>query len=96
MGSSPKTEQTEAYQVRASACAVRLLVLVPGYSPGALLAQTAGALLEVHADVWVLVDGSTDGSDAGLESLFGAHQGFRVLRRASSLGDAGTYPYSLF
>jgi glycosyltransferase involved in cell wall biosynthesis len=90
MGSSLEPEQNEAYQVRSSACAVRLLVLVPAYNPGALLAQTAGALLEVHADVWVLVDGSTDGSDFGLESLFGAHQGFRVLRRTSNLGKGAT------
>jgi hypothetical protein len=71
-------------------------MLVPAYNPGGLLAQTAGALLEVHADVWVLLDGSTDGSHSGLESLYGAHQGFRVLRQASSLGDAGIHPCSLF
>jgi hypothetical protein len=90
MGSSPKPDQTESSQARTSAFAVRLLVLVPAYDPGALLVETAGALLEVHPDVWVLLNGSTDGSDTGLESLFGAHEGFRVLRRTVNLGKGAT------
>ncbi len=64
----------------------RLLVLVPAYNPGVLLVETARALLAFHPDVWVLVDGSTDGSDAGLESLLGDPPGLRVLRRSSNSG----------
>ena len=64
---------------------VRLVVLVPAYNPGGILIETVRALLAFHPDVWLLVDGSTDGSDLGIESHLGAHRGFRVLRRARLL-----------
>ena len=65
---------------------VRLLVLVPAFNPGPLLLETARALIGFHSEVWVLVDGSADGSDAGLESLLGEPPGLRVLRRSSNSG----------
>ncbi len=65
---------------------VRLLVLVPAFNPGSLLLETVRALIGFHSEVWVLVDGSVDGSDAGLESLLGEPPGLRVLRRSSNSG----------
>jgi hypothetical protein len=47
-------------------------------------------LVALHPDVWVLVDGSGDGSDVGLESLLGAPPGLRVLRRRANLGKGAT------
>jgi glycosyltransferase involved in cell wall biosynthesis len=70
--------------------AVRLLVLVPAFDPGPALVNTARALIASHPDVWVLVDGSADGSDDGLESLLDDPPGFRVLRRRSNLGKGAT------
>lgn len=69
---------------------VRLVVLVPAYNPGGILIETVRALLAFHPDVWLLVDGSTDGSDLGIESKFRAHRGFRVLRRSRNLGKGAT------
>jgi glycosyltransferase involved in cell wall biosynthesis len=84
------SKQTEfATEAPGAACA-RLLVLVPAYNPGRILVETVRELLVFHPDVWLLVDGSTDGSDAGLELLFGGHPGFRLLRRANNLGKGAT------
>jgi len=59
-------------------------VLIPSYNSGSLLRTTvAGALLE-WGDVFVVIDGSTDGSDEDLESLGGA--GLRVHRLAQNCG----------
>jgi hypothetical protein len=45
------------------------LVLIPSYNPGAKLARPcASALAQFWAPVWVVVDGSTDGSAAWLEA----------------------------
>ncbi len=71
----------------------RLLVLVPAYNPGVLLIETARALLAFHPDVWVLVDGSTDGSDVGIESELAAHKEFRVLRRSKNTGKGAIMLY---
>jgi glycosyltransferase involved in cell wall biosynthesis len=69
---------------------VRILVLVPAYNPGPILRRTLEALLEVHPDVWLLVDGSADGSDVGVEVAMEGHPGFRVFRRIENLGKGAT------
>ena len=51
-------------------------MLIPSYNPGALLHQTVAAACAVWPAVWVVSDGSTDGSDAGIEAL-----GARLIRR---------------
>ena len=59
-------------------------VLLPTFNSGARLAQT---LLEAHTewrDVWVVVDGSADGSDTEAEAL--ALEGVRFLRLAQNSG----------
>jgi glycosyltransferase involved in cell wall biosynthesis len=58
------------------------LVLIPSYNTGARLAQTVAAALVVWQPVWVVVDGSDDGSDAGLTD----GPGLRVIRRARNGG----------
>jgi glycosyltransferase involved in cell wall biosynthesis len=58
------------------------LVLIPTYDSGGLLRETVGAALACWQPVWVVVDGSTDRSDAGLD----AHQGVRVIRRPRNGG----------
>ncbi len=42
------------------------VVLIPAFNPGRLLAETVGAALAAWGPVWVLVDGSTDGSHEAL------------------------------
>ncbi len=55
------------------------LVLIPSYNTGARLVGTVeGALAQWHT-VWVVIDGSTDGSERALEPLLAQHAGLRVL-----------------
>ena len=48
---------------------MKACVLIPSYNSGSLLRQTLAGVLEVWDDVFVVIDGSTDGSDVGLEEL---------------------------
>ena len=63
------------------------LVLVPTYNTGPRLLRTVREALAVWSPVWVVVDASTDGSDAGLDALAAERPGaFRVLRRTRNGG----------
>ena len=55
------------------------LVLIPSYNAGALAVRTVLAARERWNPVWIVVDGSTDGSLRDLERLAGADAGIRVL-----------------
>lgn len=55
------------------------MVLMPSYNPGALVLQTVRAVRAHWNPVWVVVDGSTDGSAEALGQLAGADPGLRVL-----------------
>ena len=58
------------------------LVIIPSYNTGARLATTVAEALRCWQPVWVVVDGSDDGSDAALASA----PGLRVIRRAKNGG----------
>lgn len=62
------------------------LVLIPSYNTGERLAQTVREALRVWSPVWVVVDGSTDGSDAPLDELAAQESGLRVLRQSPNQG----------
>jgi glycosyltransferase involved in cell wall biosynthesis len=55
------------------------LVLIPSYNPGPKVFDTVRAALEQWTPVWVVVDGSTDGSAAALQEMAASHPGLRVL-----------------
>jgi glycosyltransferase involved in cell wall biosynthesis len=56
------------------------LVLIPSYNSGRLLPSTVARALEFFQPVWVVIDGSTDGSASLLEPLQAAHgESLRVL-----------------
>ena len=55
------------------------LVLIPSYNPGALLASTVRAARAQWAPVWVVVDGSTDGSTAQVQALAEQDPQLRVI-----------------
>jgi glycosyltransferase involved in cell wall biosynthesis len=62
------------------------LVLIPSYNAGPKLIETVTeALLQTHP-VWVIVDGSTDGSDETLSEYAGQHQNLRVFIRPRNGG----------
>jgi glycosyltransferase involved in cell wall biosynthesis len=58
------------------------LVLIPSYNTGARLRATVAGALAAWQPVWVVVDGSNDGSDAALADA----PGLRVIRRARNGG----------
>jgi glycosyltransferase involved in cell wall biosynthesis len=59
------------------------LVLIPAFNPGRLLSDTVAGALSNWGDVWVVVDGSTDGSHLALPS---GRPGLRVIVRPSNGG----------
>jgi glycosyltransferase involved in cell wall biosynthesis len=62
------------------------LVLIPSYNTGPRLAETVRTARTHWDPVWVVVDGSTDGSAALLADLARADAGLRVLVRARNGG----------
>jgi glycosyltransferase involved in cell wall biosynthesis len=66
---------------------MKLFVLIPSYNSGArLLADTVQAALAQWPDVWVVIDGSSDGSASALSTLAANHPQLRVLELASNHG----------
>jgi glycosyltransferase involved in cell wall biosynthesis len=55
------------------------LVLIPSYNPGAGVMGTVRAARAQWNPVWVVVDGSTDGSAAQLQALATTDDGLRVI-----------------
>lgn len=55
------------------------LVLIPSYNPGPKVYETVRSARQYWAPVWVVVDGSTDGSAEGLLTMAAADDGLRVL-----------------
>jgi glycosyltransferase involved in cell wall biosynthesis len=62
------------------------LVLIPSYNPGPKAVATVQAARAQWPVVWVVVDGSTDGSPAALEQLSRQDPGVRVLVRPRNGG----------
>jgi glycosyltransferase involved in cell wall biosynthesis len=62
------------------------LVLIPSYNPGGRVLETVRAARAHWTPVWVIVDGSTDGSADILSALERADPGLRVLVRARNGG----------
>jgi glycosyltransferase involved in cell wall biosynthesis len=62
------------------------LVLIPSYNTGAKLLDTVCEARAVWDDVWVVIDGSTDGSAATVERQAKADEGLRVITRPRNGG----------
>ena len=62
------------------------LVLIPSYNPGPKVFDTVRAARERWNPVWVVVDGSTDGTGAQLEALARQDAGLRVIIRPHNGG----------
>jgi len=65
------------------------LVLIPSYNPGQKVFETVRAAREQWTPVWVVVDGSTDGTAAALQEMARTDPGLRVLVRERN-GGKGT------
>jgi len=55
------------------------LVLIPSYNPGAIVQATVTAARAQWAPVWVVVDGSTDGSVEPLQHMAALDEGLEVI-----------------
>jgi len=62
------------------------LVLIPSYNPGPRLLATVREALACWRPVWVVVDGSTDGSHAAIEALEQQEPALRVIHRPRNGG----------
>ncbi len=72
---------------------VKHLVLLPSYNSGHRLAETLRQTCAIWRDVWVVIDGSTDGSDLEGEAL--RLDGLRVLRLAENSGKGAAVLHAL-
>lgn len=58
---------------------MKILVLIPSYNTGRILPQTVADVLAHWPEVWVVMDGSTDGSAALLAPLQEKHASLKVI-----------------
>jgi len=62
------------------------LVLIPSYNTGPRLLSTVAEVLRYWAPVWIVVDGSTDGSERAVEALAATDARIKVLRLPRNRG----------
>ncbi|MCP3718669.1 MULTISPECIES: glycosyltransferase family 2 protein [Paraburkholderia] len=65
------------------------LVLIPSYNPGAKLDETVRGARAQWNPVWVVVDGSTDGSAARLQAMANDDPGLHVIVLPDNRGKGG-------
>jgi glycosyltransferase involved in cell wall biosynthesis len=71
------------------------LVLIPSYNPGAKVFATVAAARRHWNPVWVIVDGSTDGSAQRLRELARADDGLEVIELARNSGKGAALLHGL-
>jgi glycosyltransferase involved in cell wall biosynthesis len=71
------------------------LVLIPSYNPGAQVYATVRAAREQWQPVWVVVDGSSDGTADGLQEMAASDPGLRVLVLPENGGKGAAVLYGL-
>ncbi len=70
-------------------------MLIPSYNPGPRLLPTVRAALAQWAPVWVVVDGSTDGSAEQLQALAAEHAALEVWVLPRNHGKGAAVLYAL-
>lgn len=71
------------------------LVLIPSYNPGSKVYDTVREARTYWNPVWVVVDGSTDGTPAGLLDMAAQDAGLRVLVLAKNQGKGAAVLHGL-
>lgn len=71
------------------------LVLIPSYNPGPKVLETVRAARACWKPVWVVVDGSTDGSGEWLRQLAAGDDGLRVLSLPRNQGKGAAVLHGL-
>lgn len=62
------------------------LVIIPSYNPGALVFETVRAARQNWNPVWVVIDGSTDGTPAALHEMAESDAGLRIIELPRNQG----------
>lgn len=70
-------------------------MLIPSYNPGPRVFATVLAALDQWTPVWVVVDGSTDGSAETLQAMAQQEPGLRVLRMPQNQGKGAAVLHGL-
>ena len=71
------------------------LVLIPSYNTGRLVFETVREARRFWNPVWVLIDGSTDGTEEGLREMARDDPGLRVLTLPENRGKGAAILYGL-
>ena len=71
------------------------LVLVPSYNPGAVVFDTLRAARAMWCPVWLVSDGSTDGTAARLHELAATDAGLRILELPRNQGKGAALLHAL-
>jgi glycosyltransferase involved in cell wall biosynthesis len=71
------------------------LVLIPSYNPGDKVYATVRAARQYWQPVWVVVDGSTDGTTAGLQAMASEDDGLRVMVLTRNQGKGAAVLYGI-
>jgi glycosyltransferase involved in cell wall biosynthesis len=75
---------------------VRPLILMPSYNTGSILVRTVNAVLELKVPVWVVIDGSTDGSVDSIAHLENPENpNFRIIRLPVNSGKGAAILHAL-
>ncbi len=71
------------------------VVLIPSYNTGAKLLETVREARRFHDPVWVVVDGSTDGSAQALRQLAQSDKGLRMFELTRNQGKGAAIHHGL-
>src|SRR5690242_18164930 len=71
------------------------LVLIPSYNPGPKVYETVRAARQYWNPVWVVIDGSTDESVAGLHAMAAEDTGLNVIHLPQNQGKGAAVLHGL-
>jgi glycosyltransferase involved in cell wall biosynthesis len=94
--SSPKSA-ADAFSMQTSPtqASATHLVLIPSYNPGPKVYETVRSARRQWNPVWVVVDGSSDGSREGLEAMAQDDPGLRVVALGRNMGKGSAVLHGL-
>jgi glycosyltransferase involved in cell wall biosynthesis len=71
------------------------IVLIPSYNPGVKVFETVRTARQFWSPVWVIIDGSTDGSEITLHDMANSDSGLRVIHLPRNKGKGATVLHGL-
>lgn len=71
------------------------IVLIPSYNPGPKVYDTVRAARQYWNPVWVVIDGSTDGSEVTLQAMAAEDSGLRIIHLSRNKGKGAAVLHGL-